>query len=83
LEITPRRERQYREVQNQLCHANRVAVVGQLIASIAHELKQPLAAVAINGDSALQWLAMQPPDLEEVTALLLQRKAAARLAFAR
>jgi C4-dicarboxylate-specific signal transduction histidine kinase len=65
LEIT-RRERQYREVQTQLCHANRVAVVGQLTASIAHELKQPLGAVAINGDSALRWLAMQPPNVEEV-----------------
>jgi C4-dicarboxylate-specific signal transduction histidine kinase len=61
------RERQYREVQHELlCHANRVAVIGQLTASIAHELKQPLCAVAVNGDSALRWLAMQPPDLGEV-----------------
>jgi GAF domain-containing protein len=44
LEIT-RRERQYREVQMQLAHANRVATMGQLTASIAHELKQPLTAV--------------------------------------
>jgi C4-dicarboxylate-specific signal transduction histidine kinase len=65
LEIT-RREHQYREVQTQLCHANRVAVVGQLTASIAHELKQPLGAVVINGDSSLPWLEMQPPDLGEV-----------------
>jgi C4-dicarboxylate-specific signal transduction histidine kinase len=61
-----RRERQYREVQTELSRANRVAVIGQLTASIAHELKHPLGAVAINGDSALRWLAMQPPNVEEV-----------------
>ena len=65
LEIT-RRERQYREVQTELAHANRVAVIGQLTGSIAHELQHPLGAVAINGDSALRWLAKQPPDLGEV-----------------
>jgi len=65
LEIT-RRERQYREVQTELSRANRVAVIGQLTASIAHELKHPLGAVAINGHSALRWLAMQPPNVEEV-----------------
>jgi signal transduction histidine kinase len=65
LEIT-RRERQHREVQTELTHANRVAVIGQLTASIAHELRQPLGAVTINADSALRWLAMQPPNVEEV-----------------
>jgi C4-dicarboxylate-specific signal transduction histidine kinase len=64
LQIT-RRERQYREVQTELAHANRVAVVGQLTASIAHELRQPLTAVRGSGDAGLRWLAMQPPDLEE------------------
>ena len=38
LEIT-RRERQYREMQGELAHANRVATIGQLTASIAHEIK--------------------------------------------
>ena len=42
LEIT-RRERQYREVQNELAHANRVLTMGQLTASIAHELDSPWA----------------------------------------
>jgi signal transduction histidine kinase len=69
LEIT-RRERQHREVQTELAHANRVAVVGQLTASIAHELKQPLGAIALNGNSGLRWLAMQPPDLGEVKVSL-------------
>jgi GAF domain-containing protein len=65
LEIT-RRERQYREVQIELCHANRVAVVGQLTASIAHELRQPLGAIVTSGNAGLRWLARQPPDLGEV-----------------
>ena len=47
LEIT-RRERQYREVQTELSRANRVAVVGQFTASIAHEHRQPLGAVKVN-----------------------------------
>jgi C4-dicarboxylate-specific signal transduction histidine kinase len=63
--VSTRRERQYREVQMELAHANRVAAMGQLTASIAHELKQPLAALVINGDAILRWLARQPPDIEE------------------
>ena len=69
LEIT-RRERQYREVQTELAHANRVAVIGQLTASIAHELRQPLGAVKVNGDAGLRWLATQPSDLREVKLCL-------------
>jgi GAF domain-containing protein len=69
LEIT-RRERQYREVQTELAHTNRVAVIGQLTASIAHELRQPLGAVEVNGNAALRWLAKQPPDLREVKLCL-------------
>jgi signal transduction histidine kinase len=64
LEIT-RRERQYREVQIELAHANRVATMGQLTASIAHELKQPLSAVVTGGNASLRWLRRQPPEIEE------------------
>ena len=64
LEIT-RRERQYREVQMQLAHANRVATIGQLSASIAHELKQPLSAVVSHGGATLRWLARNQPEIEE------------------
>jgi signal transduction histidine kinase len=60
-----RRERQYREAQMALAHANRIATIGQLTASIAHELNQPLAAVAIDGGAALRWLARQPPGIDE------------------
>jgi len=62
---TTRRERQYREVQMHLAHANRVATIGQLSASIAHELKQPLSAVVTNGGATLRWLARNQPEIEE------------------
>jgi signal transduction histidine kinase len=65
LQIT-RREREYRQVQNELAHANRVATMGQLTASIAHELKQPLSAAMMGGDAGLNWLTRQPPDIEKV-----------------
>ena len=50
-----RRERQYREVQSELAHANRVAAMGQLTASIAHEIKQPIAATRTNAAAALRF----------------------------
>lgn len=63
-------ERRYREVQMELAHANRVATVGQLTASIAHEVNQPLAATIGNAEAALRWLVRDPPDLEEVRQVL-------------
>jgi signal transduction histidine kinase len=58
-----RRERQLREVQMELAHANRVATLGQLTASITHELKQPIAAARTSASAALRWLDKTPPDL--------------------
>ena len=55
-----RRERQYREMQSELAHANRVATMGQLTASIAHEIKQPIAAARNNACAALNFLDKQP-----------------------
>jgi len=60
-----RRERQYREMQSELAHANRVATMGQLTASIAHELKQPLSALVMRGETSLRWLTRNPPEIEE------------------
>ena len=63
-------ERRYREVQMELAHANRVATMGQLTASIAHEVNQPIAATVTNAQAALRWLGAEPPDLEEVEQAL-------------
>jgi len=59
-------ERRYQQVQIELAHANRVATMGQLAASIAHEVKQPIAAVVTNAQAGLDWLGAQPPNLEAV-----------------
>jgi PAS domain S-box-containing protein len=59
-------ERRYREVQMELAHANRIATMGHLSASIAHEINQPIAAVITSAGAASRWLDAQPPDLEEV-----------------
>jgi len=58
-------ERRYRETQAELAHANRVTTTGQLAASIAHEVSQPIGAVVINAETGLLRLAAQPPDLKE------------------
>ena len=65
-----RRERQYREMQSELAHANRVATMGQLTASIAHEIKQPIAAARNNAAAALNFLDKSPPDVAEVREAL-------------
>jgi PAS domain S-box-containing protein len=68
LDLTEAREseRRYREVQMELAHANRAATMGQLTASIAHEVQQPIGAAAADASAALRWLGTHPPNLEEV-----------------
>ena len=63
-------ERRYREAQAELAHANRVATVGQLMASIAHEVRQPIGAAVANAYAGLNWLNAEPPNLEEVRETL-------------
>jgi signal transduction histidine kinase len=53
-----------------LAHANRVSMMGNLAASIAHEVNQPVAAVVTNAHAALRWLDAQPPDLGEARQAL-------------
>jgi C4-dicarboxylate-specific signal transduction histidine kinase len=63
-------ERRNRELQMELAHANRVATMGQLSASIAHEINQPIAAVIANASAGLRWLGARPPELEQVRQAL-------------
>ena len=65
-----RRERQFREMQNELAHANRVIAMSQLTASIVHEIRQPLATARTNAAAASQFLDKSPPDLAEVREAL-------------
>ena len=72
LDLTERKraEESLHKMQMELAHANRVATMGHLTASIAHEIRQPLAATVTNAQAALRWLNMQPPDPEEVRQAL-------------
>jgi signal transduction histidine kinase len=61
-----RLERQYREAQIALAHANRVATMGQLTASIAHEVNQPITAAVTYALAARRYLSAEPPNFREV-----------------
>ena len=55
---------------NDLARLNRVETAGKLSASIAHEIRQPLAAIASSGSAGLNWLNNKVPDLDEARAAL-------------
>ncbi len=57
-----------RNTLSELAHINRIATAGELSGSIAHEVKQPLAAMITRANAGLRWLARAPPDLEEARA---------------
>jgi PAS domain S-box-containing protein len=57
-------QRRYHDIQLELAHANRIATVGQLSASIAHELNQPLTGIITNCGTCLRILTSDPPDLD-------------------
>jgi C4-dicarboxylate-specific signal transduction histidine kinase len=51
-----------REALNELAHVSRVTTMGELAASIAHEVNQPLAGMLTNANASLRWLAKDVPD---------------------
>jgi C4-dicarboxylate-specific signal transduction histidine kinase len=57
-------------IQTELTRVARLTTMGQMAASFAHEINQPLAAIVANGDAGLRWLANPRPDLEEARAAL-------------
>ena len=72
MDITDRKraEDALRRTQSELARVARVTTMGEMTASIAHEVNQPLAAIVANGNAGLRWLANKPPDLDEVRASL-------------
>ncbi|WP_229176390.1 PAS domain-containing sensor histidine kinase [Bradyrhizobium ivorense] len=60
-----RAEAELHEAQTNLAHVTRVTALGELAASIAHEVNQPLAAVVTNAAACLRWLNRETPDLNE------------------
>jgi C4-dicarboxylate-specific signal transduction histidine kinase len=64
------RERELARAQADLAHAARVSTLGELMASITHEVNQPLAAIAVNANAARRWLSRAEPNLEEAKAAI-------------
>jgi PAS domain S-box-containing protein len=67
MDITERKrsEEALDKVRLDLAHVSRVSTLGQMAASIAHEINQPLAGIVLNGNASLRWLAGESPNLEE------------------
>ena len=65
-----RAEEVLRQTRADLAHIQRVTTMGQLAASISHEVMQPLGAVVTNAQTAVRWLDAQPPDLKEAREAL-------------
>jgi signal transduction histidine kinase len=63
-------ERALKRTEAELGRVARVTTMGELTASIAHEVNQPLAAVVTNANAALRWLAIEPPDFDEARSAL-------------
>lgn len=59
-------ERRYLEAHVELAHANRAATMGQLTASIAHDVQQPITAALTEAAAALNWMNAKPPNLNEI-----------------
>ena len=58
-------QKRLRQLEADLGHMNRVSLMGELAASLAHEIKQPITAAATNARTCLRWLQREPPELEE------------------
>jgi PAS domain S-box-containing protein len=78
--VEEERERLH-QLETNLAHLNRISTLGELAASLSHELKQPIAAAVMNGQACARWLRRDPPDLTEardaVSALIGDVKRAA------
>jgi PAS domain S-box-containing protein len=72
-----------RQLEADLAHVNRVSMLGELAASLSHELKQPIAAAITNADTCLRWLRCDQPDIERaskaVTRIVRDGKRAAEI----
>lgn len=75
-----RMEAQLRRLQADFAHAARVSMLGELATSIAHEVRQPLAAIVTNAETSLRWLARDEPNVAKASELITRIAASARRA---
>jgi PAS domain S-box-containing protein len=57
-----------RQLESDLAHIDRVSTLGEMAASLAHDIKQPIAAAITSANSCVEWLAHEPPDLDRARA---------------
>jgi PAS domain S-box-containing protein len=57
-----------RQLEDHLAHINRVSMLGEMAASLAHEIKQPIAAAVTSANGCIEWLAHEPPNLDRARA---------------
>lgn len=71
-DLTERKQAEWKTLQHraELAHMSRIAMMGEVTASIAHEINQPLAAIVSSGHAGLRWLSNEPPDAAEAKAAL-------------
>ena len=72
IEDRKRAEEQLRQAQVDLAHVNRVTTMGELTASMAHEVNQPIGAAVTDANTCMRWLARNQPDLEEARAAAME-----------
>ena len=77
VELRQQRDR-LRQLEAELAHMDRVGIGGELAASIAHEVNQPLSGIVSSGSACLRWLAADPPNLEEARESVRRIVAAGR-----
>jgi PAS domain S-box-containing protein len=72
ISASKRAEEALRQAQTDLAHVSRVTTMGELTASLAHEINQPIAAAVTNANTCLRWLAGDTPNIEEARAAAMR-----------
>jgi C4-dicarboxylate-specific signal transduction histidine kinase len=68
LKSAEREREKLRQLEADLAHINRVSTLGEMAASLAHEIKQPIAAAITSANTCIEWLAHEPPNLDRARA---------------
>jgi PAS domain S-box-containing protein len=67
-EVLEQERERIRQLETELAHTNRVSMLGEMAASLAHEIKQPIAAAITSANSCIEWLTHEPPNLDRARA---------------
>lgn len=73
-------ETQLKQVETEFAHAARISTLGEMVSSIAHELRQPLSVISTDGDTTLRWLSREEPNLPKVRSIIERMLESARRA---